>query len=43
MLLRALPGLDAQMVIVGDGPLRGALETMVRELRIGDRYIWRVT
>ena len=37
VLLRALPGLDAQMVIVGDGPLRGALETMVRELGIGDR------
>ena len=37
VLLRALPGLDAQLVIVGDGPLRGALETMVRELHIGDR------
>ena len=37
VLLRALPGLEAQTVIVGDGPLRGALETMVRELGIGDR------
>ena len=37
VLLRALPGLDARLVIVGDGPLRGALEAMVRELRIGDR------
>ena len=37
VLLRALPGLEAQTVIVGDGPLRGALETMVRELGLGDR------
>ena len=37
ILLRALPGLAAQTVIVGDGPLRGALETMVRELGLSDR------
>ena len=37
VFLRALPGLEAQTVIVGDGPLRGALETMVRKLGIGDR------
>jgi rhamnosyl/mannosyltransferase len=37
VLLRALPGLEAQTVIVGDGPLRGALETMARRLGIGDR------
>src|SRR6185295_2423032 len=37
VLLRALPGLEARTVIVGDGPLRGALETMVRERGIRDR------
>jgi glycosyltransferase involved in cell wall biosynthesis len=37
VLLRAFPGLDARLVIVGDGPVRGTLETMVRELHIGDR------
>ena len=37
ILLRALPGLAAQTVIVGGGPLRGALETMVRDLGLGDR------
>src|SRR5262249_52792601 len=37
VLLQALPGLKAQTVIIGDGPLRGALETMVRKLGIGDR------
>jgi rhamnosyl/mannosyltransferase len=37
VLLRALPDLDAQTVIVGDGPLRGALEAKVRELGLGDR------
>ena len=37
VLLRALPGLEARTVIVGNGPLRGALETMVRECGIGDR------
>ena len=38
VLLRALPGLEAQTVIVGDGPLRGALETMVRELASAIAY-----
>ena len=37
VLLHALPGLEAQTVIVGDGPLRGSLETTVRELGLGDR------
>jgi rhamnosyl/mannosyltransferase len=37
VLLRAMPELDAQLVVVGDGPLRGTLETMVQELRIGHR------
>jgi glycosyltransferase involved in cell wall biosynthesis len=37
VLLRAFPGLDARLVIVGDGPFRGAIETLVRELDLGDR------
>ena len=37
VLLHALPGLDARTVIVGDGPLRSSLETMVRALGLGDR------
>jgi rhamnosyl/mannosyltransferase len=37
VLLRALPGLEAHVVIVGDGGLRGTLETTVRDLRIGNR------
>jgi glycosyltransferase involved in cell wall biosynthesis len=37
VLLRAMAELDAQLVIVGDGPLRGTLETMVQELGVGHR------
>ena len=37
VLLRALPGLAAQVVIVGDGPLRDPLKTMAGEVRVGDR------
>jgi len=37
VLLRALVGMDARAVIVGDGPLRGELEALARELRIDDR------
>ncbi len=37
VLLRALPGLDADTVIVGDGPLRASLESLARNLGITDR------
>jgi rhamnosyl/mannosyltransferase len=37
VLLRALPGLDADTVIVGDGPLRASLESMARELGVAGR------
>jgi glycosyltransferase involved in cell wall biosynthesis len=37
VLLRALPGLAARAVVVGDGPLRGALEGLARELGVADR------
>jgi len=37
VLLRALPGLDADTVIVGDGPRRAALESMAAELGVSDR------
>jgi len=37
VLLRALPGLDANTVIVGDGPLRPSLEALARELAIDGR------
>jgi rhamnosyl/mannosyltransferase len=45
VLLRALPGLDAQMVIVGDGPLRDGLGRMARELGLIDRvrFVGQVT
>jgi rhamnosyl/mannosyltransferase len=37
VLLRALPGLHAKTVIVGDGPLRGVLEQTATELGLDDR------
>jgi rhamnosyl/mannosyltransferase len=37
VLLQALPGLDANIVIVGNGPLRHSLEAMTRDLGIADR------
>jgi glycosyltransferase involved in cell wall biosynthesis len=41
VLLRALPGLDAETVIVGDGPLRGSLESLARDLGLADRVQFR--
>ena len=35
VLLRALQGLDAGLVVVGDGPRRAALEAQARELGLG--------
>ena len=37
VLLRALPGLEADLMIVGDGPRREALQTLARELGVADR------
>jgi len=37
VLLRALQGLPMQTVVVGDGPLRGALEMQAQELGIAER------
>jgi rhamnosyl/mannosyltransferase len=37
VLLKALPGLDANIAIVGNGPLRPSLEGMARDLGIADR------
>lgn len=37
VLLRALPGLDCDAVIIGDGPLRNSLEALARELGVADR------
>jgi rhamnosyl/mannosyltransferase len=37
VLLEALPDLDAETVIIGDGPLRGALERMASDLGVRDR------
>ncbi len=37
VLLRALAGVNARAVIVGDGPLRAALEAQSRELGVADR------
>ena len=37
VLLKALPGLDAETVIIGDGPLRGSLEALARDLGVADR------
>jgi rhamnosyl/mannosyltransferase len=37
VLLKALPGLDAETVIIGEGPLRGALEDLANKLDVRDR------
>lgn len=37
VLLRALPGLGARAVLVGDGPLRGDLEALAAALGVRDR------
>ncbi len=37
ILLRALPGVHARAVIVGEGPLRAELEALARELGVADR------
>jgi rhamnosyl/mannosyltransferase len=37
VLLEALPGLDAQTVIIGDGPHRAAIEAMVTARGLSDR------
>jgi glycosyltransferase involved in cell wall biosynthesis len=45
VLLRAMAGVPASLVLVGDGPLRGSLEALARELRVADRvrFAGRVT
>lgn len=45
ILLRALPGLHAQTVIVGNGPLRDVLRHQAGELGLGDRvrFVGEVT
>ena len=45
VLLRALPGLDVETVVVGDGPRRAALEDVARELGVADRvrFVGQVT
>ena len=35
VLLRAMAGVPASLVVVGDGPLRGPLEALARELGVG--------
>jgi len=37
VLLRAVAGLDAETVIIGDGPLRSSLESLARNLGISER------
>lgn len=39
-LLRAMPDIDGRLVVIGDGPMRGALEAMTGELGIGGRVIF---
>jgi glycosyltransferase involved in cell wall biosynthesis len=37
ILMRALPGLDAETVLIGDGPLLPSLEATAREPGVADR------
>jgi len=37
VLLRAMSGLDADLMLVGDGPLRGSLQDLAAELGVADR------
>lgn len=37
VFLRALPGLDVDTVVIGDGPIRPSLEALARELGVADR------
>lgn len=36
-LLRAMPEIDGQLVVIGDGPMRPSLESTAAELGVGDR------
>lgn len=40
ILLNAISRIDAQLVIIGDGPLRGKLERLSRSLGISDRVLF---
>lgn len=40
VLLRALPGLDATAVLVGDGPLRPSLSRLAQTLGVGGRVVF---
>jgi glycosyltransferase involved in cell wall biosynthesis len=39
-LIRAMTEVSGKLLIVGDGPLRGRLETLVRELNVADRVVF---
>jgi lipopolysaccharide/colanic/teichoic acid biosynthesis glycosyltransferase/glycosyltransferase involved in cell wall biosynthesis len=45
VLLRAMAGVPASLVLVGDGPLRGSLEALARQLGLQDRvrFLGRVS
>jgi rhamnosyl/mannosyltransferase len=36
-LLQAMPSMDAKLLLIGDGPLRGQLESMIEKLGIGSK------
>jgi glycosyltransferase involved in cell wall biosynthesis len=40
VLLRALKGLDAQLVIIGEGPLLSALEALSREIGVAEKVVF---
>jgi len=40
-LIRAMVGLDARLVLIGDGPLRDALDALARSLGVRDRVTFR--